>query len=249
MPQWKWSGPTRVRRAKLASSEARGEPMPITLPFATVSCRYCWATAAEVGSVKTPVGQISTRLPRIRFPGRRLRAAEVNRVLDAEHVQIVSAGIFAIEPHAAVALDATVHLVIQERAEVLIAKRALLEFGCGDSRGRSSPSCPGVAFAAYVAHRAVVRMIQHHAFDDAGAERDRFRIVNGNPRLLLGRRHARHDDFALAVLFVLLVLELFDGALAARAHRSQSGCQQKYGRSNPSERQAVQQVLLRVRIW
>ena len=49
MPEWKWSGPTRVRRAKLASSDARGEPIPITLPFATLSLRCCRADAAEVG--------------------------------------------------------------------------------------------------------------------------------------------------------------------------------------------------------
>ena len=49
MPEWKRSGPTRVRRAKLASSDARGEPIPITLPFATLSLKCCRADAAEVG--------------------------------------------------------------------------------------------------------------------------------------------------------------------------------------------------------
>ena len=173
-------------------------------------------------------------------------AAEVNGVLDAEYVEIVSAGIFAIEPYAAIALDATIHLVEEERAEVLVAKRPLLKPRAAIVVAGHDCHVLEMAFPTDVAYRAIVRMVQHHAFDNVRAESGNFRIVNGNPRLLLGRRHARHHDFALDVLFVLLVLELFDGALAARAHGTQSGMPAEVRQVESQRETRVQQVLLRV---
>src|SRR6185503_19960481 len=76
-----------------------------------------------------------------------------------------------------------------------------------------------MALAAYVAHGTIVWMVQHYPLDDRGAESDGFRIANGDPRLCFGGRHARHQEFALRVLFIL---EFFDGTLAARAHGPQS---------------------------
>src|SRR6185312_1187445 len=75
-----------------------------------------------------------------------------------------------------------------------------------------------MAFAAFVADRAIMRMVLHHAFDDAGAKRDRVRILNGYMRTLGSWRHARHHQTSL---LVVRVAELFDGALPTRAHRTQ----------------------------
>ena len=98
----------------------------------------------SVLSVKTPVGQTSTRLPLNSLSSAPSSVpAEIDVVVPAEDVEVAAAGIVAVEPHAAVALDAAVHLVVDERAQVLVAVRALLEADSGDRHGRSSRSCPG----------------------------------------------------------------------------------------------------------
>ena len=63
--------------------------------------------------------------------------------------------------------------------------------------------------------------------------------------LLRGRGHARHDEFALRVLFIL---EFFDGALAAGAHRTQSGMPTEVRQVESQRETCVQQILLRVRL-
>ena len=68
--------------------------------------------------------------------------AEIDVVVGAEDVQVAPAGVVAVEAHAAVALDAAVHLVVDERPEVLVAVGALVEAVLAGSCGRSSRSCP-----------------------------------------------------------------------------------------------------------
>ena len=76
-----------------------------------------------------------------------------------------------------------------------------------------------MAFAALVAHRAIVRMIHHQPFRHAGAKLSRLGIIDGNPDPVFGGSHARHDNLAA---LVFLVLELLDRALAARAYRARA---------------------------
>ena len=72
-----------------------------------------------------------------------------------------------------------------------------------------------MAFAAFVTHRAIVRVIHHQPFRNAGAKLSRLGIINGNPNPVFGGSHARHDNLAA---LVFLILELLDCALAARAY-------------------------------
>ena len=69
-----------------------------------------------------------------------------------------------------------------------------------------------VAFPPLVAHGAVVGMVGHQQLRHRTTKSDRLRVVDGNPQAVGGVQHAGHDDFALVVV---LVLELFDGALPA----------------------------------
>src|SRR5665213_2424586 len=170
-------------------------------------------------------------------------AAKINGVLDTKRVQVVSSGVFAVKPHAAVALYASVHLVIEERAEVLVAKRALLKPRAAVVMASHDRHVLEMALAAYVAYRTIVRMIQHHPLDDGSAESDSFRIVNGDPRLFLGGRHARHYEFALGVLFIL---EFFDCTLAARAHGPESSVPAEVRQVKAQRKTCVEQVLLSV---
>ena len=120
---------------------------------------------------------------------------------------------------------------------------------CGDSRGLvTDRHAPGDDIPRRRRIPAQIRraMVQHHPFDDVRAESGNFRIVNGNSRIPLGRRHACHYDLALEVPFILLVLELFDGALAARAHRTQSGVPAEVRQVESQGETRMQKVLLRV---
>ena len=69
-------------------------------------------------------------------------AAEEDGIAQRKRIQISPARIVAIVAHAPVALDAAVHLMIHQRAEILVAKRALVELDSAGNRDRSSPSCP-----------------------------------------------------------------------------------------------------------
>ena len=144
-----------------------------------------------------------------------LVAAEVNMVVAGEDIEVPAAGVAPVEPDAAVALDAAVHLVVDEGAEMLVAVRSFFE-------PRSSIIVPGhdrhvleVAFASLIADRAVMRMVQHEPFDDARPEGPRLGIIHGEAHAVGHGSHAGHDDPAARVL---LVPKQLHRALPARAH-------------------------------
>ena len=97
-------------------------------------------------------------------------------------------------------------------------KRALIEFITAIVVTRHDSHILQMTLAALIADGAVMRMIEHQPFDNAGAERGRLGVVDRDARAFRSRSHTRHDD--LAVL-VVLVFELFDGALTAGSHRPQ----------------------------
>src|SRR5690606_33147473 len=158
-----------------------------------------------------------------------------------EGAKIVAAGIVLIEPHAPIARDAAVHLVVQERAEILIAVRALQAPIAAIVVARHHGHVLQVAFAAFLADRAVVRMVDHQPLDDAGAKVARLGLVVADPEALRRGRHARHHDAAFGVALVAVLLHR---ALPARADRAHRGMQAEVGQVQ-AERQAVfEQVLL-----
>ena len=167
-------------------------------------------------------------------------ASEIDVIVAAEDVEVPPSGVVTIVADAAVALDAAVHLVIDERAEVLVPMRSFFET-------RAPVVVPGhdrhvlqMTFAAFIADRAIVRMIQHEPFDHAFAESLCFGIVDRYAGAVCGRRHAGHDDLAACVL---LVFELFDGTLAARADGSHRRMPAEIGKVE-TERQALMQKVL-----
>ena len=97
-------------------------------------------------------------------------ASEVDQVPQRESVEIRASGVLPIEPHAPVALNATVHLVIQKRAEILISERPLGEPVAAVVMPRHDRHVLQVALSAFVANRAIMRMVEHQAFDDARAK-------------------------------------------------------------------------------
>src|SRR5690606_17711011 len=134
--------------------------------------------------------------------------------------EVVAARVVLIEPNAAIARDAAVHLVADERPEILLAMRAL-------EAAVAAVVVPGpdchvlqVAFAAFLADGAVVRVVDHQPFDDAGAEVAGLGLVEADTRAVGGGGHAGHDDAAFGVVLVAVLL---DGALPARADGAHRG--------------------------
>src|SRR5208283_955048 len=144
-------------------------------------------------------------------------AAEEYRVARRERVQIFAARVVAVIAYAAVTLNASVRLMIHQRAQILVAKCALVEFVVPVIMTGHDGHILQMALAAFIAHRAIMRMIQHESLNYARTERGGLRIRDGNPCAFYSRRHAGHYDFALRIV---LILELFLLALAASAHRA-----------------------------
>src|SRR5208337_3164665 len=116
--------------------------------------------------------------------------AEEHRVARGESVQIFAARVVAVIAHAAVTLDASVRLMIHQRAQVLVAKRALVEFVASGVMTGHDGHVLQMALAAFIAHRAVMRVIQHESFNDARAEHGSLRIRDRDACALCSRGHA-----------------------------------------------------------
>src|SRR4051812_27323237 len=130
----------------------------------------------------------------------------------------MAAGVVAIKTNAALTLDAPVHFMIDKWSQVLITKRALAETVSPGAVTSHNRHILKVALTTLVAHRAIMRMTQHQTLNDSGPKNGSFRILNGNPGSIYRWCHAGHHDLAGRIL---LVLELLDGALAARADRTE----------------------------
>src|SRR5262249_25091411 len=130
------------------------------------------------------------------------------------------------EAYAAVALDAAIHLVVNEGAEVLVAVGALGKAIAPIDMAGHQGHILQMAVAALVAHRAIVRVIDHQPFDDAGSKRLSVWVIDGNMGIIRGWGHTGHDQ---PTPRVLRISELLHGALAARSHRPQGRMPAKVG--------------------
>ena len=164
-------------------------------------------------------------------------------VVAAEGVEVAAAGVVFVKAHAAVARDAPVHLVVDERAEILVAERALVELEAAVGVTGHHGHVLQMTFAPLVAHRAVVRMIGHEPFDDAGSELARLGIGDRDARPIDGGQHAGHHQPAARVV---LVLELLHRALPARAHRAEHRMPAEVGKIEPEREGDLKEVLRRV---
>src|SRR5207248_5175879 len=97
------------------------------------------------------------------------KSAKVDYVPKPERIQVVASRVLTVEAHAPLALDAAVHLMINERTEILILKCTLRK-----------PVMPGavaghychvlqVTLATLIAHGTIVRMVLHDTFNHCGA--------------------------------------------------------------------------------
>jgi hypothetical protein len=171
--------------------------------------------------VKTPVGHTSTRFPANSLSQHTVTvAAEENDISQRKCVQVCSSGVLTIETHTAIALDAAVHLVVHEGTQVLVSKRAFFERVAAIIMTRHYGHVLQVALAAFIAHRAIVGVVQHQAFNNGRPEFGRLRVLNRDAGAFDGGRHTGHHDLAARIA---RIFELLDRALAAGTHRTHRG--------------------------
>ena len=143
------------------------------------------------------------------------RAAEIGAVAEPQGPQVAITAILLVEARAAVAVDAAVHLVLHQGAQVLVRVGALLAGVAAQPVPAGHRRVLQQAVAALVAHRAVVGMVEHEPLDHVAAELDGLRIRGRDHHAVRGLDHAAHLQALDRPL-----LEL-DGAHAAGAHGPQ----------------------------
>lgn len=167
-------------------------------------------------------------------------AAEIHLVMTREDIEVTPACVVTVETDTTVALDAAVHFVINEGAHVLIAVRPFLESGPPIAVAGHDRHVLEMAFTAFIADRAVMRMVQHEPLNHARPESPGLGIIHGKAHALSYRSHAGHHDPAAGVLFVL---ELFYRALAASAHRVHGRVPTEIGEVEAERKTSAQEVL------
>jgi hypothetical protein len=72
-----------------------------------------------------------------------------------------------------------------------------------------------VTLAPFFTDRAIVRVVDHQAFDNTLTHIPGLFVIYGDNGAVAGRRHASHHQSALLVIRITI---LFDGALAASSY-------------------------------
>ena len=227
---------TDVAASRAALADARGElHVPLAVVTLAVGLVGEHAGRADLGEV---AGELT-------FQRAVFNTTEVHIVMRAEDTEVLTAGVVVVETHAAIAGDAAIHFMADERAKVLILVRALLEAVATGVVTCHHGHVLQMAVAAFLAHRAIVRVVGHQPLDHRRAEFLRFSIINGDEGVVGGRRHARHHQTPALVVGVGVLL---DRALAAGAHGAQRRMPAEIGNIEAERKTGTQQVVAAVYI-
>ena len=151
-------------------------------------------------SVYTPVGHISMRFPLKGLSrGPSLEPAKIGPVGVLHGPQVAVAGKVLIVSPAAVAVNTTIHLMLDERTQVLIPVGPFLSQITPDPVAAGDGQILQQAVPAFIADRAIVGMVHHEPLDHLPAEIDRFAMGSRNHHPILCLHHTTH-------------LHAFDGA-------------------------------------
>ena len=165
---------------------------------------------------------------------------KVYMMVAGEYAEIAPSGIIVVEPRAPVTLDATIHFVVHERTEILIAICALFNTGPAIYMSCHHGHILQVAFTPLVADRTVVGMIKHQPLNSALAELYSFRVIDRNTDAVRSGGHTGHD---YASARVVLIFELFDSTLPAGAYGMHGGMPAEIGQVEPEREACMQEVL------
>jgi hypothetical protein len=143
---------------------------------------------------------------------------KINVAPGCKCVEVFTPGIVFVKPNTTVALDTSVHLMVDERTKILISVRSLLELKSAVSVARHYRHVLQVAGSPFVAYCTIMRMISHQPFDDMFTKLYCFVVLYRDPLIVCHRFHTGH--YQSAFLIILIFVNLY-GTLATRAHRSQ----------------------------
>lgn len=159
-----------------------------------------------------------------------------------EYVEIPASCIFPIESDTTVALYAAVHLVIYERAEVLVPVSKFRKFIFSINVPGHDRHILKMTFAAFITDWAIMRVVNHEPLDDTCPEFANVVVIYGNPGSISRRGHTRHNYGTPSVFFVP---ELFYGAHTASANSVHSWMPTEI-RNIESQRKTCAQKILSV---
>ena len=172
-------------------------------------------------------------------------APEIHMMMTGLGREIGASRIVVVKTHTAVTGDAAVHLMIDERAQILVGMGHLVAVVTPVVMPGHEGHILQMTLAPLLAHRAVVRMADHQALDDAGAEGPGLFVGDGDAGAGGGRGHAGHHDGALPVIGVLI---LFYRALPAGPHRPHTGVPAEIRQVEAQGQTLLQQVVVRVHL-
>ena len=134
------------------------------------------------------------------------RAPKVDVVVRAVNAKVGAVGIIFVVADAAVAGDAAVHFVRDERPQILVAVGTLGKAVATEAMTGHHGHILQVTVAALFAHRTVMRVVGHQPLNYAFAELLRFCVVDGNKSAVGCRSHTGHHQAATRVFRVLILL-------------------------------------------
>src|SRR5699024_2259829 len=154
--------------------------------------------------------------------------------------QVIAISVVAVIAYAAITGDAAIHFVFEERPQILIDVGTLLAAETALGMAAHQGHVLQVAFTAFRANRAVMRVVNHQPFDDFFTEFTGGIILQRNARAVGRRRHAGHDDAALGVIFVAV---LGHSTLATSADRIQLRMPAEIGQVIAQRQHYLEQVV------
>src|SRR5690606_26920839 len=136
--------------------------------------------------------------------------------------------------------DAAVHLMGDEGPQFLVHVGALTEAIAALVVAGHHRHVLQMAMPPFLAYGTVMRVVDHQPFDDAGAERLGFLVVNRDPAVIRGGGHAGHDQPAAGIVFIAVLL---DCALAAGAYAPQRRVPAEVGHIEAEGQAGLQQAV------
>ncbi|HKY55507.1 MAG TPA: hypothetical protein VJM08_14415 [Anaerolineales bacterium] len=117
-------------------------------------------------------------------------ATKVDVATGSKRIEILATCIILIKPNTTVALDTSVHFVIDEGAQILISVRPLFESKSSVRVTRHNRHILEMARSSLVTNSAVVWMVCHQPFDDMFPKLHSFMVLDRDPLIVCHWFHA-----------------------------------------------------------
>src|SRR5690625_662 len=173
------------------------------------------------------------------FEYARFVPAKIDIIVRGEDSEIFPSGVVVIESYTPVALDAAVHFMIDERAQILIVMGSFVEPVAPVCMSGHDRHVLKVTFSSLIAYGAVMGVIDHQSFDIGGPEIARFRGFQRDSHIFSYGFHACHDQFSFFILFIFVA---DDSTLPAGAHRTHGGMPAEIGEIHFERKASLQYI-------